>query len=147
MKNHSSYLLIDRSVVPEVFPKVLEVKKLLASGAFQSVNDAVQSVGISRSAYYKYKDTVFPFYEMTRGTIITILYSVMDIPGILSEILAKISSARANILTIHQNLPINSVADITITLEMTDPAADVQQLLDLISTVNGIKRQEILSRS
>ena len=134
-------------MVPDVFSKVLEVKKLLALYSKMSVNEAVSKIGISRSAYYKYKDSVFPFYEMSAGRIITMLFAVQDVPGILSEILSKISASNANILTIHQNLPINSIADITITLELTESTSDINMILDSIAGIDGVKRHEILSGS
>lgn len=146
VKTSSNYLLIDVEVVPEIFSKVLDVKKLISSNPGISVNEAVHKIGISRSAYYKYKDSVYQFYEMSRGKVMTLMCVVQDIPGVLSEILLIVSSAKANVLTIHQNLPINMLADITITFETKDSVIDIQQLLDKISLVNGVKRQEILAR-
>jgi chorismate mutase len=146
MKVNSKYFLVDSSVVPEIFSKVLDAKKLIASNLGISVNEAVQRIGISRSAYYKYKDSVFHFYEMSHGKVMTLLCVVEDIPGVLSEILGKVSSAKANVLTIHQNLPINMLADITITFESKDIVIDIQKLLDEISSIRGVKRQEILAR-
>lgn len=146
MNKNSTYLLIDSNVVPEVFLKVLEVKKALVRNSNLTVNEAVKLVGVSRSAYYKYKDCVFPFYEMTSGRVMTILFIVDDQMGILSEIISCISRAKANILTIVQNLPINGLANITMTIETKDSIIAVQEMLTEVQQISGVHRMEVLSR-
>ncbi len=146
MNKNSTYLLIDSKVVPEVFLKVLEVKRALVRNNNLSVNEAVKLAGISRSAYYKYKDCVFPFYEMSSGRVMTILFIVDDHTGILSEIISGISNAKANILTIVQNLPINGLANITITIETKDSIMDIQEMLTGVQQIPGVHRMEVLSR-
>ncbi|AUS97871.1 hypothetical protein CDQ84_00340 [Clostridium thermosuccinogenes] len=146
MSNKYTYLLVDGSVLPEVFSKVVEVKKLLSKGTYKTVNEAVKAVGLSRSAYYKYKDYVFPFYETSRGKVITLFFVVEDFSGILSSIINKIAQAKANILTINQNIPINGLADVTISIETEEMTMDLNELMNEISKVEGVRRQEILSR-
>jgi len=146
MKKNSTYFLVDSSVLPEVFSKVIEVKKLLGKGAVKTVNDAVKEVGISRSAYYKYKDFVFPFYETSRGRVITLFFVVEDFSGILSSIINRIASAKANILTINQNIPINGLADITISIETEGMVKDLKEMMDEIGRIKGVRRHEILAR-
>lgn len=146
MNKDATYLLIDAKVVPEVFIKVLEVKRILSRSSALSVNEAVKQVGLSRSAYYKYKECVFPFYEMSSGRVMTILFTVDDISGILSQILSGISKARANILTIHQDLPINGLANITITIETKNSIMDIQEMIDGVRAIPGVHRLEVLSR-
>lgn len=146
MNKNSTYLLIDSKVAPEVFLKVLEVKKLLSRDITLSVNDAVKVAGISRSAYYKYKDCVYPFYEMSSGKVMTILFIVDDQAGILSEIISGISASKANILTIVQNLPINGLANITLTIETKNTIMDIQDMLDGVQRIPGVHRMEVLSR-
>ena len=146
MKNTSKYFLVDVSVLPEVFIKVVEAKKILSSGYIKNVNEAVKKAGISRSAYYKYNDYVFPFYETTRGKVITLFFTVEDFAGILSNIINKIAKAQANILTINQNIPINGLADVTISIETEGMLKDIKDLMDEISSIEGVRRQEILAR-
>ncbi len=146
MKRDSAYLLVDASVLPEVFSKVIEVKKILSKNKTKAINEAVREVGLSRSAYYKYKDFVFPFYETSRGKVITLFFVVEDFSGILSSIINRIALAKANILTINQNIPINGLADVTISIETAGMDMSLQELMDEISKMEGVRRQEILAR-
>lgn len=146
MNKNATYFLVDSSVLPEVFSKVVEVKKILGKGTVKAVNEAVKEVGISRSAYYKYKDFVFPFYETSRGKVITLFFVVEDIPGILSEIINRIAFSKANILTINQNIPINGLADVTISIETAEMTKDIKDLMDETGRIEGVRRQEILAR-
>jgi chorismate mutase len=146
MNKDSVYFLVDASVLPEVFSKVIDVKKILSMGAVKTINEAVKEVGISRSAYYKYKDFVFPFYETSRGKVMTLFFVVEDFAGILSSIINRVAAAKANILTINQNIPINGLADVTISIETAGMEKDIRTLMDDISQVEGVRRQEILAR-
>jgi chorismate mutase len=146
MDKNSIYFLVNSTVLPEVFSKVIEVKKILSMGIIKTVNEAVKEAGISRSAYYKYKDFVFPFYETSRGKVITLFFVVEDFSGILSSIIRQIALAKANVLTINQNIPINGLADVTISIETAGMCIPLEELMDSISEVEGVRRQEILSR-
>lgn len=146
MNNSSTYLLVESTVLPEVFSKVIEVKKILSMGKLKTVNDAVKEVGMSRSAFYKYKDYVFPFYETSRGRVITLFFVVEDFSGILSSIINKVAKAKANIITINQNVPINGLADVTISIETTGMSMDIRELMENIGEIEGVRRQEILAR-
>lgn len=146
MNRDTTYFLVDCTVLPEVFSKVIEVKKILSKGTVKAVNEAVKEAGLSRSAYYKYKDFVFPFYDTTRGKVITLFFVVEDFSGILSSIINKIAQAKANILTINQNIPINGLADVTISIETAGMLKDIKELMDEIGNIEGVRRQEILAR-
>jgi chorismate mutase len=146
MDNGSTYFLVDSIVLPEVFSKVIEVKKILGLGRIKTVNDAVKEVGMSRSAYYKYKDFIFPFYETSRGRVITLFFVVEDFSGILSSIINKIAKAKANIITINQNVPINGLADVTISIETSGMTGEIRELMEEIGEIEGVRRQEILAR-
>ncbi len=146
MDKNSTYLLVDASVLPEVFSKVIEVKKILSREKTKAVNEAVKEAGMSRSAYYKYKDFVFPFYETSRGRVITLFFVVEDFSGILSSIINKVAQAKANIITINQNVPINGLADVTISIETAGMVKDIRELMDDIGLIEGVRRQEILAR-
>ena len=146
MNEESKYLLVDIRALPDIFIKTMEVKRLLSSGIIKNVNEAVSKVGISRSAYYKYKDYVFPFYEATKGKVVTLFFVVENFSGILSSIISEIAKSKANILTINQGIPINSLADITISIETHMMPEGVDVLMNSIAQIAGVRRHEILSR-
>ncbi len=138
------YVLADVSILPDVFPKVLRAKKLLRSGEAATVHDAVRMTGISRSAYYKYKDHIFPFNEM-QG-ILTVYFELMDIPGTLSEILRIVAQAGCNILTINQTIPINGVASITITLQTEAMQMEFEEMMEALSAPRGVRSMSVLGK-
>lgn len=146
MTRGPTFILVDATVLPEVFTKVIEVKKVLGTGAAKTVNEAASQVGVSRSAYYKYKDYVFPFYETSRGKIITLHLVVEDFSGILAGIIHRIAEAKGNIVTINQNIPINGLADVTISIETNEMVKDIKELMDEIIKIEGVRRQGILAR-
>jgi chorismate mutase len=146
MNKQSMYYLVDAAVLPEVFGKVIEVKKLLQTGKIKTINDAVQMVGISRSAYYKYKDFVFPFYEISQGKIITLFFVLEDVSGILSNILNIIAKAKANVLTINQNIPVNDIANITISIQTGKMVGNIEDLIIEMEKIEGVKKIDILAR-
>ena len=146
IRGNSTYFLVDSSVLPEVFSKVIEVKKILSKGSVKTVNEAVREVGLSRSAFYKYKDSVFPFYETSRGRVVTLYFVVEDFSGILSSIINRVAAARANIVTINQNVPINGLADVTISIETTEMTKDIRELMGEISGIEGVRKHGILAR-
>lgn len=146
MVKESTYFLVDASVLPEVFSKVIEVKKLLGADSRKPVNEAVKEAGISRSAFYKYKDFVFPFYETSRGKVITLMFVVEDFSGILSNIIKEIAAANANILTINQNIPINGLADIIISIETNNMVKSIKEMMEDIGKIEGVRKQDILAR-
>ena len=145
-QDNPEYYLVDKRVLPEVFIKVMEVKQRLNTGESTSVNEAVRKTGLSRSAYYKYKDSVLPFYEAARGKKVTLLLSVENFQGILSEIIRTIAESRANILTINQNIPINGLADISISIETVSMYGTVDDIINDISKLAGVRKCMILSR-
>ena len=112
------YFVVRERAVPEVLLKVVEAKKLLDSGRVQTVQDAAEQTGISRSSFYKYKDDIFPFHEQARGKTITFIIQMDDEPGLLSGVLQTIARFHGNILTIHQSIPINGVATLTLSVDI-----------------------------
>lgn len=134
-------ILVSSAILPKVFSKVMQAKKALADGSAKTVNDAVRFAGISRSAFYKYKEYVFPFYK-TEG-VYTLSFIVCDKPGVLSQILALFAESEANILTINQNIPMNSIANITISFKSTK---NVQTIIDAAKKIVGVKKAELISK-
>ncbi len=140
------FFLVKSDMLPDVFNKVMAVKRLLNAGKAESVNEAVQKVGLSRSAYYKYKDAVLPFYETSRGRLVTMVFVVEDFPGILSGIINCLAEAKANILTINQNSPINGLADVSVSIETDQVTQDIEHLLDDLGRIPGVRSYRILAR-
>lgn len=143
--NKPTFYLIDESVLPEVFIKVVKAKNILKKGIAKTVNDAVKTAGISRSAFYKYRDNVYPFYEYSIGRVVTLLYIVEDIPGILSNIIDIIALAGGNILTINQNIPVNNLANVTISIETGKMVKRFNEMTDEILELKGVNKQEIIA--
>jgi len=142
----SEFYLIKADILPDVFKKVMEVKRLLSSKKATSVNEAVKVAGISRSAFYKYRDFVLPFYETSRGKLVTIVFVVEDFPGILSGIINTMANAKANILTINQNIPINGLADVSLVFETDKMIIPLETLILELSKIPGVRSHRILAR-
>ena len=137
-------VIADLSVLPPVYHKILKVKELLESGVAETVNEAADMAGVSRSAYYKYKDYVFPFNQM-QG-ILTLLIAVIDIKGVLSDMLLFMSDAGCNILTINQNVPVNGVANITVTVQTENMKLSTDRLISGLQKVRGVRKVNILAK-
>ena len=146
MKEDKNYYIVDKSVLPEIFLKVMDVKNLLESKKEKTVQDAVNKVGISRSAFYKYRDAVHPLYENTRGKTVTISINLDHTPGLLSAVLNGIASEGANILTINQTIPINGIANVTISIETNEMQGDFSRLMSRIEGLQGVQSMSIIAR-
>lgn len=146
MKEDKKYYIVDKAVLPEIFLKVMDVKNLLESKRERTVQDAVNRVGISRSAFYKYRDAVHPLYENTRGKTVTIAMNLDHTPGLLSGVLNGIAAEGANILTINQTIPINGVANVTISIETNEMQGDLSRLVESIEGLEGVQSLSIIAR-
>lgn len=146
MPDSANYYIIKRKALPEVFLKVVQAKSYLEKEKAMTVQDAVDLVGISRSSFYKYKDAIFPFYENSRGRAITIGMKIDDEPGLLSGVLNRIAEYKANVLTIHQTIPINGVADITFSIEVLPSTGDVHDMISALIETEGVHQVKILAR-
>lgn len=142
----AEYYIVDKRALPEVYAQVVEAKKLLATGKAETVQEAVDKIGISRSSFYKYKDMIEPFTDMTHRKTVTIYARLEDIPGVLPQFLSVIDKAGVNILTIHQSIPINSLADVTLSLEMYDESWNVERIVNGLSQISGVENVRILGR-
>ncbi len=145
MVKKPKYYLIEASALPEVFLKVAEAKRLLSTGEASTVNEATRMTGISRSAFYKYRDAILPFQNMTAGRIITFQFMVHDEPGVLSAVLSDIAKYQANILTINSIIPTNGCALVTISAETTQVPLSLEELLGLLGAIPGVIKAEILA--
>ncbi len=140
------YFIVKKKAVPEVLLKVVEAKRLLDSERAMTVQEATDAVEISRSSFYKYRDDIFPFYENSRGKTITIMLQMDDRPGLLSRVLNQVAKNEANILTIHQSIPVNGIALVTLSMELHPQRDGSASLINEIETMEGIHFVKIVSR-
>ena len=145
MGKSPSYFIVESSALPEIFLKVAAAKRLLETGEVDTVHLATRQVGISRSAFYKYKDAVRPFQDMLHGRSVTFQMMLKDEPGILSHMLNLFASSGANILTINQGLPLTGCAVVTVTAEPSGLQGSLQDLLTKLNSVDGVLRSEVLA--
>ena len=140
------YFVVRERAVPEVLLKVVQAKKLLDSEKVSTVQEAAEQTGISRSSFYKYKDDIFPFHETAKGKTITMVIQLDDEPGLLSIVLKTVAEFHANILTIHQSIPINGIASLTLSVDVLPETGDVTQMVASIEEQTGIHYVKILGR-
>ena len=139
------YYLVETAALPEIFIKVAEAKRMLDAGEVSTVNEATKLVDISRSAFYKYRDSIFPFQNLMAGRIITFQIILKDTTGLLSSILTIFAPCGANILTINQTIPTNGSASVTISAETTELSCSVEELLRQITAGAGVIRADVLA--
>lgn len=145
MANQPKYYIVEASKLPEVFLKVVEARRMLEQREVTTINEAVQAVGLSRSAFYKYKDSVMPFNDMMSGHIVTFQSLLRDEPGVLSSIMSIFAASGANILTINQSIPVNGCAAVTVSAETSGLHLPLEELLRGLNAVPGVIQFEVLA--
>ncbi len=145
MSKEVKYYIVAANALPEVFIKVAEAKRMMQTGEADTVGDATKKAGISRSAFYKYKDSVQPFNDMKAEHIITFYGMLKDNTGVLSHVLGIFASSGANILTINQSIPTNGCAAVTISAETSGMEQTLESLIAAASAVEGVIRFEIMA--
>ena len=145
LKDGKGLMLVDGCVLPKVFHSVLEAKVLLETGGAKTINQAAQLVGISRSAYYKYKDFVFAFNELAKERIITLLFLVKDKQGVLSDIISMMSAGGCNILTINQNIPSSGKAHISISFKISCGEQGLEEMIERLGALDGVKKVDFMA--
>ncbi len=142
---NTKYLVIDKDILPDVFEKVLEAKELLSSGEVNEITEAVKRVGISRSTFYKYKSHVFTLDEKSMGKKVTLAFLLNHTQGILSNVLQTISNSGGNVLTINQDIPINDVANVSITFDMNHLKISLEEVIEEIRDIKGVQKLVIVT--
>lgn len=145
MKKSHQYYIVEASALPEVFLKVAEAKRMLSVGEVSTVNDATRATGISRSAFYKYRDAILPFQHMMSGRVITFQLLLQDEPGALSELLTIFAEHKANIMTINSIVPTNGCAIVTIAAETMGLNFSLEDFLALLRRTQGVLKAEVLA--
>lgn len=146
MLEKKKYFVVREKAVPEVLLKVVEAKRLLDTKRVGTVQEAADAVGISRSSFYKYKEDIFPFYDNTKGKTVTFVVQMDDEQGLLSDLLHIVAIYKANILTIHQSIPVNGVATLTLSVEVKDNTGNISKMVEEIEEQDGIHYVKIVSR-
>ena len=145
MSNKHKYYIVEASALPEGFVKVAEAKRLLSTGEAATVNEATRMTGISRSAFYKYRDSVLPFQNMMSGRIVTFQFMIHDEPGLLANMLDIFPECNANIQTINSIAPSNGTAVLTISAETMELNVPLEEMLDRLREFPGVIKAEVLS--
>lgn len=138
------YLLVDRSILPDVYGKVVEAKRLLVSGRVKNLSEAAKAAGISRSALYKYKDYVFMYHARLEDNVITLFATLEDLPGVLSSLINFLSDHGANVLTINQNIPVDGVAPVSLSVRLSSGYV-LAELLAEMTKLDGVVSARVLN--
>ena len=145
MYNSPKYYIVEASALPEVFLKVAEAKRLLSTGKASTVNEATRMTDISRSAFYKYRDSVRPFQNMMTGRVVTFQLLLHDEPGLLANMLDIFPECNANIQTINSIVPTNGTAVLTISAETMDLTVSLEEMLRRLRAFPGVIKAEVLA--
>lgn len=142
---HEKFYLVHKDVLPEAMKKTIEAKELLKDGTVKTIYEAAQKVSLSRSAFYKYKDTVFPYRTFGKEKIVTLFFHMEDRTGTLSRLLKIVAKAGCNVLTIHQTIPIQGKANVTLSLDTSRMEDSIGELLHAFKNLKFIERVDMLS--
>lgn len=140
----SSYLMVERSALPDYFIKVVEARNLLETGVYSQVSDAVRAVGISRSTYYKYKDKIMEPSQLGVGRRASLMLSLSHEAGMLNRVLNAISGFSANILNITQSIPMHGKVSIVLALDLSETSSTIDDVLQVLQTVQGVDKVHLL---
>lgn len=146
MVEAEEFYVVKKKAVPDVLLKVVEAKRLLESGRIATIQEAADAVNISRSSFYKYKDDIFQFHDNSQGTTFTITFQMDDEPGLLSDVLKDIASFGANILTIHQSIPINGMASLSLSIQILKDTGSVSDIVSKIGEEKGVHSVKLVAK-
>ena len=146
MEEETKYFVLKQKAVPEVLLKVVEAKKLIDSERAITIQEATDRVGISRSSFYKYKDDIFPFHDNAKGKTITLVLQMDDEQGLLSDLLHIVAVYKANILTIHQSIPVGNVATLTMSVEVRANTGNTSKMVEEMEANQGVHYVKIIAR-
>lgn len=146
MEEKTIYYMVKQKAVPDVLLKVVEAKRLLETRKAMTVQEAVDAVGISRGSFYKYKNDIFRLNETAPGMTITLIFQMEDQPGILSDVLKVIADYGANILTIHQSIPIGGVASLSLSVQILEATGDISEMIASMERQKGVHHVKIMAK-
>ena len=146
MEETGKYFVVRKKAIPEVLLKVVEAKMYLSADRRMTVKEAADRAGISRSSFYKYKDDIFPFSEGAKGRLINLSIEILDEPGLLSDLISVVAKYQANIMTIHQSVPVNGLASVSMSVEVLKNTGNLSRMVEDMEAIRGIKDVKILLR-
>lgn len=141
------FYLVREDILPEAIKKTIKVKEILKHQQAKTINEAVRIMDLSRSAFYKYKDCVFPFYDVTQGKVVTLSMNLSDKPGELSQVLNMIAASNGSILTINQGIPLQGMANVSIAIETKDLQLSVEDLVKKLETLSGVRSVYVIGQA
>ncbi len=144
--DNGEYYIVRKKAVPQVLVDVVRAKQLIESGKAESVREAISRTGISRSSFYKYQNDIFPFHESARGTTFTLMFQMEDEPGLLSDALRIIAQYRANILTIHQSIPVSGVATLSLSIQVQKTTGNMSEMLKELENHSGVHNVKVVGQ-
>ncbi|MBP8714308.1 MAG: ACT domain-containing protein [Lachnospiraceae bacterium] len=144
--DNGEYYIVRKKAVPQVLVDVVRAKQLIESGKAESVQEAISRTGISRSSFYKYQNDIFPFHESARGTTFTLMFQMEDEPGLLSDALRIIAQYRANILTIHQSIPVSGVATLSLSIQVQKTTGNMSEMLKELENHSGVHNVKVVGQ-
>lgn len=147
MEKKGNFFLVKEDILPEAIKKTIKIKEILKRGEARTINEAVERANLSRSAYYKYKDYVFPFYEASQEKIVTLSFLLEHKPGVLSKVLQTLAGDGASVMTINQGIPLQGIANATVSVETMELRVDLEALLDKLRMIDGVKRLDVLGQA
>lgn len=142
----TAFYLVREDILPEALVKTLQVKELLARGEFDTVADAAEKVGLSRSAYYKYRDGIFPLHQIERERIVAISIDMEHRSGVLSRVLSLVASYEGNVLTIHQTIPLQGMANVVLSVELSSDEGALGAIMGAIQSAEGVRRAHVIGQ-
>jgi chorismate mutase len=144
--NADTFYLVREDILPEALLKTLQAKELLAHGTVKTVHEAVEKVGISRSAFYKYKDGIFPLQRLEREWLVTVSLDLEHRSGILSKVLSVVASLEGNVLTINQTIPLQGMANVVLSVDTGKMSVSTNQFLETLRTIDGVQRAHFIAQ-
>ena len=145
-EDNGEYYIVRKKAVPQVLLSVVRAKQLVESGKASSVREAIDETGISRSSFYKYQNDIFPFHESAKGTTFTLIFQMEDEPGLLSDVLRIIAEYKANILTIHQSIPVSGVATLSLSVQVLPATGNISKMVEDMEHHSGVHNVKILGQ-
>jgi len=141
----NQYLIIDKQILPDYYEKVVQAREMVESGKVREISEAVRRVGISRSTYYKYKDYILKPSQMSYGRKAVLSMLLLHEPGILSQVLSRLTEAEANVLTITQSLPVNNQASVTLSLDISQTSAGMRDVVQALEGLRGVEQVRLVA--
>ncbi|MDR3271766.1 MAG: ACT domain-containing protein [Peptococcaceae bacterium] len=146
-RKNKDFLIVSKTILSKAILKTAAAKEMIAKGEAETVHEAVERAGLSRSAFYKYKDGVFPFYDASKEKIVTLSLILENKSGVLSTVLNSVAACNGNVLTINQGLPLQGVANVSVSIETAGMVDKPENLITKLNEIPGVHKIELIGQS